>query len=403
MSPQRMALRTVLLGRPRSVLAILMITASLCVLDLFAGHIASVHVRLEHQAVIGERLGHLTIARSGNAFDGSAQSKTFDAAEARQIRRIVEASSGVALVMPQMSVSGIASTGQRSTLFYGEGIGVASGTTPGTARELPGKLNAQRRNGIALSSGQALALGVRNGARLTLTAATVDTAAVPLSAEVVDIFSVADFGPAARSLLMPFELAQSLLDTGRTERFVVFLSDPKGLEPCRTALLAALRGAGLQVVIRSWQEQSATYAKERSASDLSFDSIAGMVFAVIAATIAATVSMNALERRREVATLRALGMHSARVFLMFSAEALWMSAIAVAVSLVASGLIAWVVNRATHSYATQYALSRAPMLVELDFNRMLMGVVTVLAVALLAALVPAFKAARADVPEGLAV
>jgi putative ABC transport system permease protein len=61
-----------------------------------------------------------------------------------------------------------------------------------------------------------------------------------------------------------------------------------------------------------------------------------------------------------------------------------------------------VVNRAALSYTARHALKPGPMLVELDFNRMLMAVVTVLAVALLAALVPAFKAARIDVAEGLA-
>ena len=95
-------------------------------------------------------------------------------------------------------------------------------------------------------------------------------------------------------------------------------------------------------------------------------------------------------------------MHSSGVFLMFAAEALWMAAFAVVISLVGSGLIAWVVNRAALSYTTQQALKQAPMLVELDFNRMLMAVVTVMAVALLAALAPAFKAARGEVAEGLA-
>jgi putative ABC transport system permease protein len=65
-------------------------------------------------------------------------------------------------------------------------------------------------------------------------------------------------------------------------------------------------------------------------------------------------------------------------------------------------LIAWVVNRAALSYATGQALKNAPMLVELDVHRMMMTVVTVMAVALLAALAPAFKAARGEVAEGLA-
>ncbi|UUZ51493.1 hypothetical protein LP420_20310 [Massilia sp. B-10] len=76
---------------------------------------------------------------------------------------------------------------------------------------------------------------------------------------------------------------------------------------------ASLHAAGIPALVKSWQEQSSTYATERSVSDIAFDSVAGMVFAVIAATMAATMSMNVLERRREVGTLRALGMQQRRV------------------------------------------------------------------------------------------
>jgi putative ABC transport system permease protein len=396
MSPQRLALRTLMLARPRSVLAILLIAACLCLLDLFAGNIASVRARLEYQSVTGERLGHLTITRAG-----AERGKAFEPADAKHIKRLVEAAAGVALVVPQMSVSGIASTGQRSALFHGEGI-ASAGSERGAEPDPHGKLNPSQPNGIALSSGHARSLGLRYGSNVTLTGVTVDAPAAPLKAEVVDIYSTAEFNDSARSLLMPFDMAQTLLDTERTERLVVYLSDPKQLDAARLALLRMLRGAGLAVDVHTWQELSPSYIKARSTSDLTFDSVAGMVFAVIAAAIAATISMNALERRREVATLRALGMHSSGVFLMFAAEALWMAAFAVLISLVGSGLIAWVVNRAALSYTTQQALKKAPMLVELDFNRMLMAVVTVMAVALLASLAPAFKAARAEVAEGLA-
>ena len=394
MSPQRLALRTLMLGRPRSVLAVLLIAACLCLLDLFAGNIASVRARLEYQAVTAERLGHLTITRADA--QGSA---AFTPAAAKQVKRLVEAVAGVALVVPQMSVEGIASTGRRSTLFRGEGISSAS---DGAAPAAHGKLNPAQPNGIALSSGHARSLGLQPGSNVTLTGVTVDKPAAPLRAEVVDVYNTTEFNGGARSVLLPFELAQTLVDTERTERLVVYLAEPDQLDAMRVALRAGLRSAGLPVHVHTWQELSPSYVKVRSDSDLNFESVAGMVFAVIAAAIAATISMNALERRREVATLRALGMHSTGVFLMFAAEALWMAAFAVVISLVGSGLIAWVVNRVALSYTTQQALKRAPMLVELDFNRMGMAVVTVMAVALLAALAPAFKAARAEVAEGLA-
>ena len=290
MSPQRLALRTLLLGRGRAVLAVLLIGASLCVLDLFAGHIASVRAEIEYQSVVGSQLGHLSVAPM--ASDEHNAPGAFDADQARRVRRLVEANRGVALALPHGGIDG-----------------------------------------------------------------------------------------------------------EEMERLVVFLNDPDDIAVRRRELASALRHAGIGAVVHTWKEQSSAWIEERGASDLAFDSVAGMVFAVIASTIAATISMNALERRREVATLRALGMCSSAVFLMYVAEALWMALIGVALSLVASGSTAWIVNRLG---TPDTAMRPGHTLVELDVERMLMAIVVVLAVALLAALVPAFKAARAPVAPALA-
>jgi putative ABC transport system permease protein len=400
MSPHRLAMRTLLLGSTRSILAIMLIAASLCVLDLFAGHISSARAQLEYQAVIGERMGHLAVLRAPEP-EAPGGSPMFTPSEALRVIQLAQASPGVALVVPQMSVNGIASAGSRSALFFGEGI-VSTPDNTSTAAQLPGKLNPSARNGIAVSSRQARSLGLSNGSSVTLTGANLEARTVPMDAQVVDIYhSSAPDGSGRNPLLMPFSMAQTLLDTERTERIVVYLADASRTEERRGTLAAALRAAGLAVQVKTWQEQSAAYASERGASDIAFDSVAGMVFAVIAATVAATLAMNALERRREVATLRALGMRSSAVFLMFVMEGLWMALAGVMLSLVTSGLIAWIVNRAALSYNNGHVLSSTPMLVELDFDRMSMAVLTVLAVALLAALVPSFKAARAAIAPAL--
>ncbi len=401
MSPYRLALRTLMLGRTRSVLAMLLIAASLCVLDLFAGNIASTRARMEFQAVITDRLGHLTILPMATQ-DNNGAARLFNPSEAGRIQSAAEAHPGVAMVLPQMSVHGIAATEARSAVFYGEGVTLApaaAGNHPW--QQLPGKLTGSVTNGVAVSTRQAQTLGVRSGSKLTLTGASVNAAPRSVQVEVVDIYQGAQ-PQDGHSVIMPLELAQTLRNTTLTERFVVFISDAARLEEQRGALVTALRADNLPVEVHTWQEESANYGRERSATDLVFDSVAGMVFAVIAATISATISINALERRREVGTLRALGMRSHSVFLMFVTEALGMVLAGVVASLIASGLIAWVVNRAALSYATHPGAAPGPMLVELDFNRMGMAVVAVLAVALMAALVPAFKAARAPIAPALA-
>ena len=380
MSPARLALRTLAACRTRSVLAVLLISATLCVLDLFAGQLESSRAVHEQQHVMQERLGHLSVLRSA----GGGLRSPFTPDEIDRALRIVQANRGVALALAQMSVSGIASTAERSSVFEAEGVA----PVPAGTLELPGKLAAAGDNAVALSRTQADALGVRHGDVLTMAGASAKAPSIALQAQVVETV------PGER-LLMPLDMARALHDTDGVERLVVYLHEPDQLERRRAELGSALRMAGIPVEVQTWPEQSASWATERKAAIAAFDSIAGMVFAVIAATIAASMSISVLERRREIATLRALGMRSSSMFFMFLAEALGMALAGVVLSAVASALLAWGLNRAALAGAGTLA-------VELDGERMLMAIVAVLAVTLLAALVPAFKAARAPIAPALA-
>lgn len=391
MNPLRLALRTFMFGQPRARVATLLIAASLCALDLLAGRLAGERARLEYQAVVGERLGHLALVpRDGKALDET---------RAAQAKRIAEGVRGVALVVPQLDLVGVAASGRRSALFNGTGMPARQ---PGGAdNELPGKLVPGQRNGIAVSDGQARALGVGHGSTLTITAIAPDARQAPLTAQVVDVYSTKGLNANARDVLVPLAMAQDLLDKPVVERLAVYLSSPANVEARRVALAEAMRGAGIDVDVRSWRELSPTYARGDWAFGLEFSSAAAVVVVLVMALVAATLSLGAHDRRRELATLRALGMRRRAVFGLVVAEAVWMAAAGAALSFGASGLVAWTVNRAALPFASQPAFARPPVLVELDPDRLLATGLAVLAAALLAACIPAFKAARADLARGL--
>jgi ABC-type lipoprotein release transport system permease subunit len=391
MSPRRLALRMVLLGQPRTLAAALTVAASLCALDLFAGHIASQRSSLEYQAVVGERLGHLAILGAD----------AFEPAEAARIKHLVEGIKGVALVVPQIHLAGVASTGGRSTFFSGAGVAPAAPDAPDVVTGQPGTLQPDRPNGIAVSSGQARTLGLRTGSPVTLTGVARDASPVPLNAQVVDIFGTSALGADARSVLMPLELAQTLLATPRTERLAVYLSNRRDVEKLRPQLAAALAQAGIKADVRSWRQLSREVAGADAAARVRLAWAALAVLAIIWGCIAATLSMNTHERRIQLATLGALGMRRGAIYRLVTAEAMWITVLAAALSLAGSGLIAWIVNRAALSWAATPGPARPQLLVELDPGRLLLALLAVLAVAVLASLPPAMKAARADVARGL--
>ena len=326
MNPNLLALRYVLQRRALGVGAVLVIAAGLAGLDLLAGHSAAALARLEHQAVVGERLGHLTILRNSMAGEGNGEPapSIFSPLEVARVKQITAAGTGMTLVFPQLRVRG---------------------------------------------SARALARIDRSGAR---------GLAPPLK---------------------PFEPDPS--SNERTERLTVNLADPAQLEERRDALQAALDSGGIHADVKTWQEMSDSYAEARRTADLWFAYGLGIVLTLAGATIAAATAINVFERKNEVATLRALGMKGKGIVMLFVGEALWMAVIGIALSVAATGVITWIVNRAGLPTLAPDSLQRAPALVEPDYQRMLLAAAALVLLALLAALVPALKAAHGRVAETL--
>lgn len=389
MSPARLALRQLLHGPARARWAVLLVAAALSALDLFAGRVAGERNRLEYQAVVGERLGHLSLLPVGQrGFDSATADKAAQAA--RKVR-------GVALVIPQLTVAGLAASGARSALFVGEGIVAARTDRLPFALALPGRVEPPR--GIAMSKPQADLLGLSAGSELTLAPLTPGPA---LNAQLVEVFGNAALGPEARSVLMPYGMAQALAGSAHVGRLVVYLTNPAELDSVKLRLAQEMRGQGIAATVSSWRDLSVPYASARRGAEFALGCMAAAVFTVIAAVLLSTLALDVTERRRELATLEAMGMPPAGLFIHIVAQGLWMAASAAGLSVVASGVVAWMANRIAMSASSAPGLARPEVMVELDFGRMAMALALLAAVALAAALLPALKAARANLARALA-
>ncbi len=122
-----------------------------------------------------------------------------------------------------------------------------------------------------------------------------------------------------------------------------------------------------------------------------FYALLSMALAIAALGIANTLAMSVLERRKEIGTLRALGLDRAGVTRMIRLEALLLGALGATVGTVMGVFLGWALGRTLQESVVGYELV-------LPWGRLALGVLIALAGALLASLWPARRAARVDIP-----
>ncbi|MEU5425695.1 FtsX-like permease family protein [Streptomyces olivoreticuli] len=122
-----------------------------------------------------------------------------------------------------------------------------------------------------------------------------------------------------------------------------------------------------------------------------FYALLSMALTIAALGIANTLAMSVLERRKEIGTLRALGLDRAGVTRMIRLEALLLGALGATVGTVMGVFLGWALGRTLQESVVGYELV-------LPWGRLALGVLIALAGALLASLWPARRAARVDIP-----
>ncbi|WP_445270186.1 FtsX-like permease family protein [Streptomyces sp. DSM 41634] len=126
-----------------------------------------------------------------------------------------------------------------------------------------------------------------------------------------------------------------------------------------------------------------------------FYALLSMALAIAALGIANTLAMSVLERRKEIGTLRALGVDRAGVSRMIRLEALVLGGLGATLGTVLGVFLGWALGRTLQESVAGYALV-------LPWGRLALGVLVAMAGALAASLWPARRAARVDIPAATA-
>ncbi|KHT64035.1 hypothetical protein RJ45_08880 [Photobacterium gaetbulicola] len=405
-----MASRNILKNKRRSVVTLLSISIGFIALSLFEGYFTYIYRSLEQEAIIGERLGHLTIVKTDFYEKGSVEPKkyVFDSQELKTITERLSLVDGIKMISPRLHINGLISNGDVSHIFLSEGIlaeDLLQLRKGDIYEDAPGYLDPTDERGAVLSSGLAKMLDVDpdNYASqdLVIVAATIDGM---MSASDVNIADMTDTGSVATNdkfVLIPLDLARELYDVEGADRVIILMETPEQAEAAMPNILSLLEQSGLDVEIKDWKELSMYYSQVKGLFDMMHLFISLVVVLVVLFSVLNTMGQAIVERTREIGTLRAIGMKERTLTGLFVYEGILLVVIGSVVGLIATYMIGGAINYADIRYLAPDSSSEVNLIIDLLIENLISTSIVFIALAAFASYLPAKKAAKKPITEAL--
>lgn len=227
-----------------------------------------------------------------------------------------------------------------------------------------------------------------------------------LNAVEADVAGIVDGGirdQDLKYLALPMALAQKLGNTDVVSYYSIALRDRSAAGTFARDLEAAARARGVDVrCTRYWDHFMSEEARRGRALLYGFRNLVGILVVVIAGmTVLTTMAKSVAERTREIGTLRSLGFLRRHIVAMFALEAGILAAIASAIGLAVAVGVTLLVNAAGVTYDAGLMAQPFSLHVEYVPGTYAGAAAFLAAVAALAAVVPARRAARSRIPDAL--
>lgn len=408
----RLAARNLLRNGRRSLVTMAAIGLGFVAVNTLGGFTAYIFSSLEDSYIYGEGNGHLTVYKAGFLRQGKLDPARYllSPAELARARETLLGDPEVLLATPALHIAGLLSNGQVSTIFVAAGrvpsdVAAIMEQAPNGAdrvRQYDGEpLDDARRDGVGVSRGLARQLNLRLGGTAVAMAPTVGGQINALDVRLAQLVDAPVEALEDKLAAVPLAFAQSLYDTGGADRVTVLLDAGADVEAARGRLARALAAAGLEVELQTWLEQAPFYTKVKKMFDVIFLITFQIVFTIVVMSVVNTVGMAVMERTREIGTLRALGVRSGGIVRLFALESALLGAAGALFGMALMLLQLYLVRLLEPTWVPPQITREVPLRIYLVGWYWLASVLLLLLLSLAAAVAPARKAARMDIPRAL--
>ncbi|WP_350282231.1 FtsX-like permease family protein [Nitrosomonas sp.] len=401
-----LALRNLTRHKRRSAVSISTVTFGIIALLLASGFIEWIFQDFR-ETTIHSQLGHLQIIKPGYFEAGKADPYRFlfsDDLERDLLENptLQNSSHLIKTIVPRLSFSGLASYGDATLSFIGEGVDPQEQVYFGNALKIStgSNLSADHPDHLIMGEGLARNLGVKAGDRIVLLVNTATGGINAVEMTISGLFSTVTKSYDDSALRLPISTARQLLRTQGAHSWVVLLNDTGQTDTVLAALRHQLLPDQLEVV--PWYELADFYNKTTVLFTKQIQAIKLIIVLIILLGISNTMTMNVMERTGEIGTAMALGVKKSDILRQFLCEGALIGGIGGALGVLIGGLLAAIISSIGIPMPPPPGMARGYIgEILLTSNMMLETLALAILTTLIASVYPAWKASRMQIVDAL--
>ena len=399
----RIAARSVFRNKRRTVITLLSIIFGCVAIVVFGGFVDYTLWGLR-EGTIHSRLGHLQIYKAGYSEKGGTNPLAYTIEDYPGVRSIIEAQEHVDFVTSRLEFSGLIGGAENSVICLGKGVEPEKERELGMSVSLvEGEdLTSERLEEGIVGKGLAEGLGLKIGDYLTILTSTPEGALNAVDLRLRGIFQTGAKEYDDVAVMVPMELAKTLLYTENVQSIVVVLDETENTDLVADNLQKEFSQANLDLEIKTWSDLATFYHQVVQLYGGIFWVVRLIIFIIVIFSIANTMTMSVFERMREIGTIRAMGTRRRGVLSLFLMEGLILGALGgglgVAFGIIAAKLLSirGIYIPPPPSFTEGYTA-----LINIVPKDLIFAFSLAVGTALVSSIYPAFKAARLKVVDAL--
>ncbi len=398
----KLALKNVFRNRRRTIITTSIITFGIVSLFFSYGFIDFSFEGLKERT-IRQGVGHIQIFHPdyNNKFEERALE--YGISNPDTIIKDLLFDEDVRFTMKRIEFNGLISNGDKSEIFIGRGIEpkLEEKLSSVFVTRKDGKLLSQKQgNDFQVIIGYKLAekLNAKIGDYLTILSTTSYGAQNAIDLKLVGTYTTGIPQIDERQIMIDLKAAQVLIDTEKITKLIVVLNETnKSREKLEEFSLIFSN-----FELKSWEDLAPFYKGVVNLYTSAFGLLSFIILFIVILAIVNTTVMSISERTKEIGTLQSIGTGQKRLLLNFLYEGISISLLGVLTAIISGAILISIINISGFTMPPPPGSSSGyPLMINIVPMMWLKISLSIILVAVISAIIPAYKASRMNIVESL--